>query len=102
IWRRIGLDYLFIILSAIIFWRTWSTGYQVVLSPEGTSASMVDYQAFLAPVLLWLGIGLLTIRLCLGGLVRGRARLAVLFRPIAGSLSGLVAAAMGRQRKRIT
>lgn len=101
-WRRIGLDYLLIILSAIIFWRTWSTGYQVVLSPEGTPVSMVDYQAFLAPVLLWLGIGLLTIRLCLGGLVRGRARLTVLFRPIAGSLSGLVAAAMGRQRKRIT
>ncbi len=102
IWWRIGLDYLLIILSGIIFWRTWSTGYQVVLSPEGTSASMVDYQAFLAPVLFWLGTGLLTIRLCLGGLIRGRARLTVLFRPIAGSLSGLVAAAMGRQRKRIT
>lgn len=102
IWRRIGLDYILIVLSAIIFWRTWSTGYQVVLAPEGTPASLVDYQAFLAPVLLWLGTGLLTIRLCLGGLVRGRARLTALLRPVAGSLAGVVAAAMGRQRQRIT
>ena len=102
IWRRIGLDYVLIILSAIIFWRTWSTGYQIVLAPEGTSASSVDYQAFLAPVLLWLGTGLLTIRLCQGGLVRGRIGLTALLKPIAGSLSGVVAAAMGRQRHRIT
>lgn len=102
IWRRVGLDYILITLSAIIFWRTWSTGYQVVLSPEGTSSSMVDYQAFLAPILFWLGTGLLTVRLCLAGLIRGRATLTGLFQPIAGSLSGLVAAAMGRQRKRIT
>lgn len=102
IWRRIGLDYILVTLSAIVFWRTWSTGYQVVLSPEGTSASMVDYQAFLAPILFWLGTGLLTVRWCLTGLVRGRTSLTALFQPIAGSLSGLVAAAMGRQRKRIT
>ena len=102
IWRRIGLDYLLLLLSGIIFWRTWNTGYQVVLAPEGTSSSLVDYQAFLAPLLLWLGTGLLTIRLCLGGLARGRAGLTALLRPIAGSLSGVAAAAMGRQRNRIT
>jgi len=102
IWRRIGLDYILIILSGIIFWRTWSTGYQVVLAPEGTSASLVNYQSFLAPVFLWLGTGLLTIRLCLGGLARGRAGLTALLRPIAGALSGVAAAAMVRQRNRIT
>lgn len=102
IWRRVGLDYILLALSAIVFWRTWTTGYQVVLSPEGTSSSMVDYQAFLAPILFWLGTGLLTVRWCLAGLVRGRDGLVRLFQPIAGSLSGLVAAAMGRQRKRIT
>lgn len=101
-WRRIGLDYLLIGLSAIVFWRTWSTGYQVVLAPEGTPASLVDYQSFLAPVLLWVGIGLLTIRVCRAGLVRGRASLTSLLQPIAGSLSGVVAAAMGRQHSRIT
>lgn len=102
IWQRVGLDYILIMLSGIVFWRTWSTGYQVVLSPEGTSSSMVDYQAFLAPILFWLGTGLLTVRWCLAGLVRGRATLTRILRPIAGALSGLVAAAMGRQRKRIT
>ncbi|MEO6354846.1 MAG: FtsX-like permease family protein [Burkholderiaceae bacterium] len=101
-WRRIGLDYLLIGLAAIVFWRTWSTGYQVVLAPEGTAASLVDYQSFLAPVLLWIGIGLLTIRVCRAGLVRGRSSLTSLLQPIAGTLSGVVAAAMGRQRGRIT
>lgn len=102
LWRRIGLDLIFIALSALVFWRTWSTGYQVVLAPEGTPSSSVDYTAFLAPVLLWLGVGLLTIRLCLAGLHRGRATLAKVLRPIAGSLAGVVAAAISRQPKRTT
>ena len=76
LWRRSGLDFILIALSAIVFWKTWSTGYQVVLAPEGTPSSSVDYVAFLAPVLLWLGVGLLTVRLCLAGLRRGRGTLA--------------------------
>ncbi len=101
-WQRIGLDFILIALSALIFWRTWSTGYQVVLAPEGTPSSSVDYPAFLAPVLLWLGVGLLTVRLCLVGLNRGRERLARWLNPIAGPLAGVVAAAISRQRKRMT
>jgi len=89
-------------LSAIVFWKTWSTGYQVVLAPEGTPSASVDYAAFLAPVLLWLGSSLLTIRLCLAGLQRGRAALAKVLSPIAGSLAAVVAAAIGRQGKRMT
>lgn len=102
LWRRIGLDFIFIALSAIVFSRTWSTGYQVVLAPEGTPSSSVDYTAFLAPVLLWLGGGLLTIRLSLAGLRRGRAVLAKVLRPIAGSLAGVVAAVISRQSNRMT
>ncbi len=102
LWRRIGLDFILIALAAIVFWRTWSTGYQVVLAPEGTPSSSVDYAAFLAPVLLWLGGGLLTIRLCRAGLQRGRAALAKGLRPIAGSLAGVVAAAISRQGGRMT
>jgi putative ABC transport system permease protein len=102
LWRRIGLDFILIILSAIVFSRTWSTGYQVVLAPEGTPSSSVDYTAFLAPVLLWLGGGLLTIRLCLTGLRRGRGFVAMVLRPIAGSLAGVVAATLSRQGKRMT
>jgi len=102
LWRRSGLDFILIALSAIVFWKTWSTGYQVVLAPEGTPSSSVDYAAFLAPVLLWLGVGLLTIRLCLAGLQRWRITLAKGLRPIAGVLAGVVAATIGRQPKRMT
>jgi putative ABC transport system permease protein len=102
LWQRIGLDFILIAVSALIFWRTWSTGYQVVLAPEGTPSSSVDYSAFLAPVLLWLGLGLLTVRLCLVGLSRGRERLARWLSPIAGSLAGVVAASISRQRRRMT
>ncbi len=102
LWRRIGLDFILLALSAVVFWRTWSTGYQVVLAPEGTPSSSVDYAAFLAPVLLWLGVGLLTIRLSLAGLQRGRATLARWLRPIAASLAGVVAATISRQARRTT
>ncbi|WP_035055182.1 ABC transporter permease [Andreprevotia chitinilytica] len=102
LWQRVGLDFICLGLSAIVFWRTWSTGYQVVLAPEGTPSSSVDYIAFLAPVLLWLGAGLLTTRLCLIGLGLGRDQLARVLRPLAGPLAGIVAAAISRQRRRIT
>ncbi|MDS0859806.1 ABC transporter permease [Burkholderia pseudomultivorans] len=102
LWRRAGLDFILVALSALIFWRTWSTGYQVVLAPEGVPSASVDYPVFLAPLLLWLGLGLLTVRLCLGGLKRGRARLTTWLGPIAGRLAGVVAAALSRQRKRMT
>ncbi len=102
LWQRGGFDFILLALSAIIFWSTWRTGYQVVLAPEGTPFSSVDYTAFLAPVLLWLGLGLLTVRLCLAGLDRGRERLAKWLAPLAGSLAGIVAAALYRQRRRMT
>ncbi|WP_432262717.1 FtsX-like permease family protein [Cupriavidus sp. TMH.W2] len=102
LWQRGGLDFMLLALSAIVFWSTWRTGYQVVLAPEGTPSSSVDYPAFLAPVLLWLGLGLLTIRLCVAGLDRGRGRLTMWLAPLAGSLAGVVAAALSRQRRRIT
>lgn len=102
LWRRIGLDFILIALSVIVFSRTWSSGYQVVLAPEGVPSSSVDYTAFLAPVLLWLGVGLLTIRLSLAGLQRGRGIVAKVLRPIAGSLADVVAAALSRQGNRMT
>lgn len=102
LWRRTGLDFILIALAAIVFWKTWSSGYQVVLAPEGTPAASVDYTAFLAPVLLWLGVGLLTIRIGVGGLQHGRRRLAMSLRPIAGVLAGVVAGTLARQPRRIT
>ncbi|MFM0197954.1 FtsX-like permease family protein [Paraburkholderia strydomiana] len=102
LWQRVYLDSVLLVLSAIIFWRTWSTGYQVVLAPEGTPSSSIDYVAFLAPVLAWAGCGLLTIRLGLAGLRRGRRALAIWLRPLAHSLAGVAAAAISRQRARMT
>jgi putative ABC transport system permease protein len=102
LWRRIGLDAILMALSGLAFWNSWRSGYRVVLAPEGTPSAAVDYAAFLAPVLLWLGLGLLTVRLCQTGLAHGRARLAAWLRPLTGSLGTVVAAALSRQRRRLT
>jgi len=102
LWRRLGLDYLLLLLAALVYWRTASVGYQVVLAPEGIPVASVDYTAFLAPFLFWLGAVLLTIRLCLFAFERGRPLLARLLRPLAGGLAGTVAATLCRQSRRMT
>jgi putative ABC transport system permease protein len=101
LWRRIYLDVILLAVSALIFWRTASTGYQVVLSPEGVPETSVAYETFLAPLCLWVGVALLAMRLCGGGLEHGRRVLATLLRPIAHKLSGIVSASLGRQHLRV-
>jgi putative ABC transport system permease protein len=56
-----------------MFWRTAGTGYQIVLAPEGVPQTAVSYEAFLAPLGLWIGVALLTLRLWSGGLGEGNA-----------------------------
>lgn len=99
LWQQAYLDVILLALSAVAFWQTASTGYQVVVAPEGVPQTTVHYQAFLAPLLLWCGVGLLTLRLAEAGLGRGRAGLAIVMRPYAGSISGIVAASLARQRR---
>ena len=101
IWRVIGLDLILLMLSAIIYWQTSASGYLVVLATEGVAATSVDYWAFLAPMLLWAGVGLLTLRLTHLLAVRGRALIASLGRPIAGGLATLVAASLSREPRRL-
>ncbi len=101
LWRRIYLDVILLAIAAIVFWRTASTGYQVVLAPEGVPATSVAYETFLAPLCLWIGVALLAMRLCGGGLERGRQVVAGLLRPIARKLSGVVSASLGRQYIRV-
>ena len=96
------LDLIFLVGSAIAFWQMAGSGYQVVLAPEGVAQSSVAYQAFLAPVCLWLGVGLLTLRLWDRGLARGRGVLTWLARPLAGRLAGAVSASLRRQRALVT
>ncbi len=98
LWQSLYLDVLLLAVSAIAFWQTASTGYQVVLAPEGVAESSVAYETFVAPMCLWLGVGLLTMRLWASILGRGRRAVAVGLRPIAGGLSGVVAASLSRQR----
>ena len=102
IWERFYLDLVCLAVAAGVFWQTWRTGYQVVLAPEGVAAAAVHYDVFIAPLLLWIGAGLLTMRLARLGLGRGRARLAQALRPLVGALAATVAAALSRQRRRLT
>ena len=74
-------------------------GYDLVLVPEGIPQVAVNWYALLAPVLGWIGAGLLAYRLADVLLARGRTPLTRGLRPIAGELSATVAATMGRQRR---
>jgi putative ABC transport system permease protein len=101
LWQRVYLDVIVLGTAALAFWQSASSGYQVVLAPEGVAQTAVSYQTFLAPVGLWIGGGLLTLRLCAGGLARGRDALAAALRPLAHGLARIVATALGRQRLRV-
>ena len=101
LWQRIYLDVIFLVAAVIVFWRTASSGYQIVLAPEGIAGTSVAYETFLAPLCLWIGVALLAMRL--GGLwlAHGRRFFAGLLRPIAHKLSGVVSASLGRQYIRV-
>ncbi|MFI5013880.1 MAG: FtsX-like permease family protein [Hyphomicrobiales bacterium] len=101
LWQRAYVDVVLLIVSAVAFWRSASTGYQVVLAPEGVPATSVDTTAFLAPLLFWIGAGLLALRIGRVTLAAGRAVLAMALRPLAGRLADPVAASLSRQNVRI-
>jgi putative ABC transport system permease protein len=98
-WARYGLDFVALGLSALVFWQASRNGYNLVLAPEGVPQVSVNWYALLAPVLAWVGAGLLAYRIADFVLVRGRTPLARVLRPLAGELSPTVAATMGRQRQ---
>jgi putative ABC transport system permease protein len=98
-WARYGLDFAAIAVAALVYWQASNGGYQLVLAPEGVPQVSVNWYALLAPVLGWIGGGLLAYRIADLVLARGRAPLARLLRPLAGQLSPTVAATMGRERR---
>jgi putative ABC transport system permease protein len=98
LWARLGLDVLALAGAAAIIASTSRVGYALVLAPEGVATISVDYWAFLGPALLWVGGGLACWRLIDLLLRRGRGALAGGLRPLAGNLSGVVAAGLGRSR----
>jgi putative ABC transport system permease protein len=97
-WQRYGVDVWLLLAAGAVFWVAGRNGYQIVLVPEGLPTISVSYWAFAAPALLWVGAGLLTWRITYVLLGRGRPVVARLTRPLAGGLSGAVAATLSRQR----
>ena len=57
-----------------MYWQASRGGYQLVLAPEGVPQVSVNWYALLAPVLAWIGAGLLAYRLADLFLPRARAR----------------------------
>ena len=101
-WMRYGVDLWLLLGSAAVFYATSRSGYQLVLVPEGLPTLSVNYWAFAGPALFWAGSALFCWRITDLLLSRGRPVLARLSRPLAGSLSGTVAASMSRQRRILT
>lgn len=101
IWRVIYLDLILIVIAGISFWNSTSSGYQLVLAPDGVAKTSVHYEAFIAPLCLWVGGTLLFMRLLSIVLDKGRSGLGYLFKPLAGHLSQTVSRSMSRQRKLI-
>jgi len=102
LWRRLWLDVVLLVAAALFFWQSASTGYQIVLAPEGVAATSVDYKAFIAPALSWLGTALLTLRLSGSVISRNGQILRAIISPVCGPLTSLVSAALSRQSERLT
>ena len=102
LWQRLWLDVGLLVLAAGFFWQSASTGYEIVLAPEGVAAVSVDYKAFLAPALFWIGSGLLAVRLSVLAIGGKASVLARVLAPLAGRLAPVVAASLASQARRIT
>lgn len=102
LWRRLYIDILFLAVSGIIYWQAASTGYQVVLAPEGVTAISVNYMAFIAPFCLWIGGVLFAVRLCELFMEHGHMFITQLLRLISGKLSEMIAASLTREKGFLT
>jgi putative ABC transport system permease protein len=71
----------------------------VVLAPEGVAQAAVDYTAFLAPICLWLGAGMLATRSLGVRLAGGRALGVGSLGSLAARLAPLVSSVLARRRR---
>jgi putative ABC transport system permease protein len=99
LWRRLWLDVALIVAGAVAFWHSAASSYRVVLAPEGVAQAAVDYTAFLAPVCLWLGAGLLATRSLGVWLASSQALRAGRLSSFADRLAPLVASVLARRRR---
>ncbi|TCS62981.1 FtsX-like permease family protein [Varunaivibrio sulfuroxidans] len=102
LWARTYADLALLALAGLFFWQSASTGYRIVLAPEGVATTAVDYKAFISPALFWLGIVLFSLRITRLALRRGGGVLTAALRPWAGALAPAVSAAMTRQSFRLS
>jgi putative ABC transport system permease protein len=101
-WQRLWLDVLAVLLACLIFWQVSATGYQVVAAPEGVATATVDYKAYAAPALLWIGSGLLLMRLFSIFLMKGTGILKAALTPFAKAFAKPVSSSMAREQGKIT
>lgn len=102
LWARLWLDVLLVASSLLLLWKSSSSGYQVVLAPEGVAATAVDYSAFAAPLMFWIGFALVAVRISDWILAGNGEGLRFLLRPVAGRLTPIVSAALSHQSGRIS
>ena len=103
LWQRLWLDLVCLAVAGVIFVNSASSNYQVVLAPEGVTATSVDYTAFLSPLLFWIGAVLLTIRMSAWWIDRSADGIASTLRRtgIADGTAPSVAASLSRQSRRL-
>ena len=101
LWERLWLDVALLVASGLVFWTVQGTGYQIVLASEGVAQTSVNYTAFLAPLALWAGLGLLWVRLSRRALIAARLFGNPVLRLTAGDLSPTVVSSLSRQASRI-
>jgi putative ABC transport system permease protein len=99
LWMRLGLDFVLLTVSLLVFWASSGNNYSLVLAPEGVPSISVSYWAFFGPALLWIGGALLLWRLAALALAHGRKPLTWLVRPLTGTLAATTSASMSRQRR---
>lgn len=99
IWQRLYIDFALLLVSGLVFARAASTGYQVVLAPEGITTTSIHYEVFIAPLFLWLGAVLLAKRLVVDGVLgQGKKAIMRLLSPFTHGLAGVITASINRQR----
>lgn len=101
LWQRLYLDLVLLVIGLAIFWMVARSGYQIVLAPEGVAQTSVHYDAFLAPLFLWVGAGLLWTRLSRLALGPGEKTVAACVTPMSKALAPIAAASLSRQQARM-
>lgn len=101
LWQRLCADIAILAVGVIVFWTVARSGYEIVVATEGVAQTSVHYEAFLAPLCLWIGAGLLWLRLTRWTLGPRHSLVAALLAPFSPALAPVIAASLSRQQGRM-